>query len=75
MLDALVMSKITSLIPSTQINPAQAHHLEGLKLADPFYFKPEAVDLLIGVDLFACILRPSPVIKGPPGFPDAVDTM
>lgn len=71
---AYVMSKqLTTKIPSRTINITKWPHLEGLTLADPQYFKPGAIDLLLGVDVYAQIAQDN-LIKGPPGSPCASKT-
>ncbi|CAG7824765.1 unnamed protein product, partial [Allacma fusca] len=71
---AYILQKITSKLPGTSVPATSLNYLQGLRLADPFYHKPEEVDILIGADLFASILRPTPIIRGPPGYPSVVDT-
>lgn len=71
---AYVMSKqLTTKIPARTITTQQWTHLKGLKLADPSYFTPGSVDLLIGVKEIAQILE-NQYIKGPPGTPCAQKT-
>ncbi|CAG7718239.1 unnamed protein product, partial [Allacma fusca] len=74
-IEAYVMKKVTSRLPSSPVNPTKLTHIQGLKLADPFYYKPEDTDLLIGADLYSNLLRPTPVLVGPPGLPNAMDTI
>ncbi|CAG7722444.1 unnamed protein product, partial [Allacma fusca] len=73
-IEALILPKITGRLPSSPCNLSDLSYILGLKLADPYFLKPEKVELLIGADLFSSILRPTPVIRGPKGYPDAMDT-
>lgn len=71
---AYIMSKqLTTNIPSHTINVSDWPHLEGLRLADPSYFKPGSIDVLLGVDVYAQIIQ-NQLIKGPPGSPCAHKT-
>ncbi|CAG7720501.1 unnamed protein product [Allacma fusca] len=72
---AYVIPRVTGRIPSSDIDPTNLTYLHGLKLADQFYYNPEDIDLLIGADRFSSLQRPTPVIHGPPGSPDAMDTV
>lgn len=73
-INTYVMSKqLTTKIPSRKINTTDWPHLEGLILADPNYFKPGTIDLLLGVDVYARIVQ-NDLIKGPPGSPCAHKT-
>ncbi|CAK1597552.1 unnamed protein product [Parnassius mnemosyne] len=71
---AYVMSKqLTTKIPARTIAANHWSHLEGLNLADPSYYAPGSIDLLLGVKEYAQILQPD-LIKGPPGTPSAQKT-
>ncbi|XP_050555461.1 uncharacterized protein LOC126911595 [Spodoptera frugiperda] len=71
---AYVMStRITTHLPSHTIPTNTWSHLEGLILADPGFNKRGRIDLLLGVEVCAQILR-SDIIKGPPGSPCAQNT-
>lgn len=55
-LDCLVKPKISGLLPSYPVNIDRnliPHHVE---LADPWFFKPDTIDLLIGAEIFAEIM-------------------
>ncbi|XP_022817401.1 uncharacterized protein LOC111350200 isoform X1 [Spodoptera litura] len=69
----IMATRITTQLPSQTIPINNCSHLEGLKLADPSFNKPGRVDLLLGVEVCAQILR-SEFIKGPPGSPCAQNT-
>ncbi|KAH9640219.1 hypothetical protein HF086_008455 [Spodoptera exigua] len=69
----IMATRITTQLPSQTIPINTCSHLEGLKLADPSFNKPGRVDLLLGVEVCAQIIR-SEFIKGPPGSPCAQNT-
>lgn len=69
-----VMSKpLSTKLPSQTITASNWTHLDGLVLADPNYFKPGSIDLLLGVDVYVQIIQKE-LIKGPPGSPCAHKT-
>ncbi|XP_026745741.1 uncharacterized protein LOC113507087 [Trichoplusia ni] len=71
---AYVMSKqLTTKIPTKTINKQDWTHIQDLNLADPNYFKPGSIDMLLGVKEYAEILQNN-LIKGPPGTPSAQET-
>ncbi|XP_037874876.1 uncharacterized protein LOC119630245 [Bombyx mori] len=73
-IQAYVMSKqLTTKIPSKAVTVTHWPHLEGLNLADPDYYQPGSIDLLLGVKEYAQIVQPT-LIKGPPGSPCAQET-
>ena len=74
-IDAFILNRVSGRLPSINIDPSRMTHLEGLQLADPFFYKPEEVDLLLGSDVYAELLRSTPVIIGPWGMPSAFDTV
>ncbi|XP_037871131.1 uncharacterized protein LOC119629456 [Bombyx mori] len=74
--EAYVMpSRLTTYLPSTTIADSTLtwSHLKGLKLADPTFNQPGRVDMLLGVEVYAAILK-NEVIRGPPGSPCAQHT-
>ncbi|XP_026747883.1 uncharacterized protein LOC113508909 [Trichoplusia ni] len=73
-IQAYVMSKqLTTKIPSKAVPVTHWPHLEGLNLADPDYYKPGPIDLLLGVKEYAQLVQQQ-LIKGPPGSPCAQET-
>jgi hypothetical protein len=46
------MPTVAGVLPSYACDPSVWNHLGGLELADSEYFKPAAVDILLGSDLF-----------------------
>lgn len=71
----VMATRLTAQLPSKAITSSTHNwpHLHGLTLADPSYHQPGRIDLLLGVDVYARILK-NDVIKGPPGSPCAQDT-
>ena len=50
-------------------------HLKGLKLADPTFYLPGHIDLLIGENILARLLQPPDIRIGPEGTPTAWKTI
>ncbi|XP_053618244.1 uncharacterized protein LOC128679812 [Plodia interpunctella] len=68
-------TRLTSKLPNKSFG-YQSHawpHLANLTLADPSFNQPGRIDLLLGVGVYAQILRNN-FIKGPPGTPCAQET-
>ncbi|XP_022835365.1 uncharacterized protein LOC111362848, partial [Spodoptera litura] len=75
-INAYVMpTRLTSHLPSERFNGSTNTwpHLKGLTLADPSFNSPGRVDMLLGVEVCAQILK-AEIIKGPPGSPCAQNT-
>ncbi|XP_062715303.1 uncharacterized protein LOC134291506 [Aedes albopictus] len=51
-------SQITGQVPSVKINLENWELPQGLRLADPSFYEPSHVDLLIGMDWFYDIMKP-----------------
>lgn len=71
---ALVLSKISNLLPSCPIKMDKWPHLEGLRLADPQFFQPGPVDVLLGADIFSTLMCFGRSVFYP-GFPSAVESV
>ncbi|XP_051158199.1 uncharacterized protein LOC127279715 [Leptopilina boulardi] len=54
---ALVLPRLTSHLPSRKLLELDINQFEGLSLADPHFFKPDSVDLILGSDIYCRILR------------------
>lgn len=74
LIDTIVLPRICDDMPVSQISPADWSHLTNLKLADPQFNSPGAIDLLLGADIFPQILLDGQ-IKGFNGAPDAINTV
>lgn len=64
-IDAYVLQKITSNLPSQGLNCDHLQYLTNLKLADPDFHVPGKIDLLIGCDRFLLLLCDGQIIKKP----------
>lgn len=73
-MEALVMSKLTNLLPSERVDTSAWKHLTGIKLADPNFFDPGHIDGLIGADIYASIVLGG-VKMGERGMPLAQETV
>ncbi|KAK2578207.1 hypothetical protein KPH14_012876, partial [Odynerus spinipes] len=69
-LQAHVLRKLTSVLPSFESQPQKWPHIANLKLADPEFLKPRAIDIIIGVDTYGQITKPN-IIKHSPLAPIA----
>ncbi|XP_036347012.1 uncharacterized protein LOC118756353, partial [Rhagoletis pomonella] len=67
---AYVLPKVNHVMPSKRITTTIWPYLKGLDLADPSYYEPQQVDILLGSDIYdECIL--SDTRRGPKGAPIA----
>lgn len=73
-IEATILARISARLPNRQIRKKPWKHLEGLRLADPEYYRPNPVDVLIGADIFASLLRDGRCL-GDRGEPDAFNTV
>ena len=72
--EAYVLKKITRDLPLHPIPIAlKWDHLSDLELADPEFRTPARIDLLLGAEVFASILRDGRR-TGPRGTPSAINT-
>ena len=53
--EAMVVTTITSHLPSTTLPREIVSRFDSIELADPYFWKPGAVDFLLGADLFTDI--------------------
>lgn len=72
-IEAIVISKITDIDSTSTSLMASWDHLHGLQLADPHYYKPGKIDVLIGVETYSEIILEG-LIKGPALTPIAQHT-
>jgi len=71
---ALVVGKVTGMLPTQTCNQKSWAHIQGLQLADPRFYSPSKVDMLLGSDVLSSILC-SGVRNGSPGEPLAQNTV
>ncbi|XP_066157667.1 uncharacterized protein [Euwallacea fornicatus] len=53
-----VLDKITSLLPQVEINPSLIRIPNHLTLADPTYYTPSDIDILLGADVYYDLIYP-----------------
>ncbi|KAG8187959.1 hypothetical protein JTE90_025730 [Oedothorax gibbosus] len=72
--EALVLKNLTSYGQNLRLKVKDWKHINGLKLADPYFSKPGKIEVLLGADLFPYILTDG-LVKGPPSTPMAQNTL
>lgn len=55
-IEATYLPRIAFQLPNSSIENKPWSHLEGLNLADPYYYRPGPVDILIGAEDFPSLL-------------------
>ncbi|XP_071577995.1 uncharacterized protein [Temnothorax nylanderi] len=73
-IEATILPRIAGQLPNSQVERGTWKHLEGLKLADPLYHQLGPVDILLGAEGFASLLRDGRRV-GRKGEPDAFNTV
>lgn len=71
--NAMVVRKVTTDIPSETIPEKIWPHILNLDLADPWFRSPGRIDMLLGVQIYSELLEEG-LIKGPSGTPSAQKT-
>ncbi|CAL8145348.1 unnamed protein product [Orchesella dallaii] len=71
---AHILGRVTGTLPQQPCKLAQWIHLQGLTLADPKYYEPGPVDILIGADYCGHIMRSGRRV-GPCGAPIAQESI
>ena len=73
---AAVVPKVTGDIPSKEIDPVDnLPHLVGLGLADPTFYLPGKVDILLGSEVYPQLMVSNPIITGAALEPAAQETI
>ncbi|XP_077282625.1 uncharacterized protein LOC143908736 [Temnothorax americanus] len=72
--EATILPRISAPLPSSQVERRAWKHLNGLRLADPQYHRPGPIDILIGAEIFASLLRDGRRV-GKNGEPDAFNSV
>lgn len=54
---AYVLKSITSLLPSVEATPVEWVSLTADDLADPEYYKPNKIDVLLGAEIYSQVIR------------------
>ncbi|XP_065094958.1 uncharacterized protein LOC135715992 [Ochlerotatus camptorhynchus] len=71
--ECLVTPNVTGVIPPTRIDVSSWNIPFGVQLADPEFYKPGKIDMLLGAELFFKLMRPGH-IKLDDNFPDLRET-
>lgn len=61
----VVLNKITCKLPQVQINVSALQLPENITLADPKFFNPSNIDMLLGADVYYSILLDGLMQLGP----------
>lgn len=70
---AAVVKSVTDRLPSKTVEFHDWPHLRGIELADPHFYRSVQIDLLLGADIYANILKEG-LLKGQPNEPIAQHT-
>ncbi|KAL7726119.1 hypothetical protein ACLKA6_002589 [Drosophila palustris] len=68
-----ILPRVSHKMPDRQISEDMLPHLKNLCLADPNYFVPQGIDMLLGSDIYDELML-SEVHRGPTGAPLAQNT-
>ena len=71
---ALVLKKLTTFIPRSEIPMQDWSHLSGLQLADPHFNVPSRIDCVLNSEAYAAALLPG-IKQGAPGMPVALKSI
>ncbi|XP_068991458.1 uncharacterized protein [Neodiprion pinetum] len=71
--EALVLPRLTSYLPSFRLLVEDWPHLRGLNLADPSFAHPSQIDVILGADIYSNIIGQG-VRREAPGTPIAQET-
>ncbi|XP_051155785.1 uncharacterized protein LOC127278229 [Leptopilina boulardi] len=58
LLNAYILSKLSSTLPSISLNAQSIPEFKNLQLADPHYFHSSRIDIIIGADHYGQLLEP-----------------
>ncbi|XP_029054599.2 uncharacterized protein LOC114881882 [Osmia bicornis bicornis] len=65
-----ILRTLTATLPSSEAPKEEWPQLNRLKLADPNFYKPRSIDIIIGADNYGRIIKPN-LVKGSPSMPVA----
>ncbi|XP_076298609.1 uncharacterized protein LOC143217848 [Lasioglossum baleicum] len=57
-INAFILPTLKHYTPTVATLHAIWSHIQGLTLADPSYLESQPIDIVIGVDVYSCIIRP-----------------
>ncbi|XP_053623554.1 uncharacterized protein LOC128682758 [Plodia interpunctella] len=72
-LSCLVMPQITGHLPNALVDPSLLNLPKNICLADPKFYQPSEVDMLLGAEIFFDIISPNQIKLGP-GLPVLQDS-
>jgi len=72
--ELFVMPKLTRLVPRELCNKTKWEHIKNLTLADPSYYEPANIDIILGDDVFSEVMTGGKV-PGPIGTPSAFNSI
>lgn len=72
--DAIVLPKICDSLPTAILPASSWSHLSNLKLADPKFYVPGPIDILLGADVYTKIIL-NGCVRGIHGEPDLLNTI
>ncbi|CAL8138428.1 unnamed protein product [Orchesella dallaii] len=55
--DPLILQKVTGTLPRLACDTSLWSHLRDIRLADPYFYEPGGVEMLLGADVVASIMR------------------
>lgn len=73
--ELLVLPKVAIDLPSTTINTSSWNIPSGVQLADPAFYEPSKVDLILGAEIFFDLFKVSGRISLGPGLPVLVNSV
>lgn len=71
---ALILPKLATQMPSVPLSHTEWPHIKNLKLADPNFFYPQSIDMILGADIISDIML-GDIVSGPPGTPIAMNSI
>lgn len=72
--EATVLQRISTRLPTSRVDEKSWRHLRGKILADPKYYEPGPVDIILGAELYVSLLQEG-YHKGAKGEHDAFNTV
>ncbi|CAL8126482.1 unnamed protein product [Orchesella dallaii] len=72
--ELLALKQITGMQPKLSFDPTIWDHIQGLQLADPTFFQPSDIDILLGADVVPYVMRNGRK-EGSPNSPVAQDSI
>lgn len=73
-IDAIILQRITSDLPTVEISKDVSMHYKNLLLADPYFYKKSSVDIILAGDIFPDIYDGNKIIVSP-SLPTALSSV